>query len=133
MNNTSFSDERFSDQSVKLRETPQENSRTPRTSKETCNSTRNHHFSHEKPNEPKNSNLTERISRKQQKTSLHRTKTQTIGGKREITEQILNEQRTMVAPAHNHAENYENLQELTLQMGTGFYTAPRWAPDDPAC
>ena len=31
-----------------------------------------------------------------------------------------NEQRTMVAPAHNHAENYENLQELTLWMGTGF-------------
>ena len=26
----------------------------------------------------------------------------------------------MVAPAHNHAENYENLQELTLWMGTGF-------------
>ena len=26
----------------------------------------------------------------------------------------------MVEPAHNHAENYENLQELTLWMGTGF-------------
>ena len=104
----------------KLREIPQENSRTPRTFKETCNSTKNHRFSHEKPNEPKNSNFTEQISRKQQKTSLHRTKIQTNGGKREITEQISNEQRTMVAPAHNHAENYENLQELTLWMGTDF-------------
>ena len=26
----------------------------------------------------------------------------------------------MVAPAHNHAENYENLQELTLWMGASF-------------
>ena len=26
----------------------------------------------------------------------------------------------MVAPAHNHAENFENFQELTLWMGTGF-------------
>jgi len=42
------------------------------------------------------------------------------GGKREITEQNLDEQRTMVAPAHNHTEKYENLQELTLWMGTGF-------------
>jgi len=45
-NNTYFSYDRFSDQSEKLRKTPQENSRTPRTSKETCNSTRNHRFSH---------------------------------------------------------------------------------------
>ena len=104
-NNTYFSDERFSDQSVKLRETPQENSRTPRTSKETCNSTRNHHFSHEKPNEPKNSNLTERISRKQQKTSLHRTETQTIDGKREITEQNLNEQRTTTQKTTKTSKN----------------------------
>ena len=26
----------------------------------------------------------------------------------------------MVAPAHNHAENFENLQELTLWMGASF-------------
>ena len=96
------------------------NSRTQRTSTETCKSTRNHRFFHGRQNKPKNSNFTGQISRKQQKTSLHRIKTQTIGGKREITEQISNEQRTMVAPAHNHAENYENLQQLTLRMGTSF-------------
>ena len=38
----------------------------------------------------------------------------------EITEQNLDEQRTMVAPAHNHTEKCKNLQELTLWMGTGF-------------
>jgi len=43
-NNTYFSYDRFSDQSEKLCETPQENSRTPQTFKQTCNSTRNHRF-----------------------------------------------------------------------------------------
>ena len=42
-NNTYFSYDRLSDQSKK---TPQENSRTPRTYKETCNDTRNHRFSY---------------------------------------------------------------------------------------
>jgi len=120
-NNTSFSDDRFSDQSVRTSrhfarnlqehsEPPQKPANPPKI---TASSTKNQC-------EPKNSNLTERISRKQQKASPHRTKIQTNGGKREITEQILDEQRTMVAPAHNHAESYKNLQELTLWMGTGF-------------
>jgi len=120
MNNTSFSDDRFSDQSVRPTRNSARNSRTQKTSTETCNSTRNHRFFHGKPNEPKNSNFTDQISRKQQKTSLHRTKPQTNGGKRENTEQELDEQRTTVAPPHNHTENYENLQELTLRMGTSF-------------
>jgi len=67
------------------------------------------------------------------KTSLYRSKTQTNSIKREFTERISSKRRTMVAPAHNHAENFENLQELTLWMGASFTRAPRWAPDDPAC
>ena len=120
MNNTSFSYDRFSDQSVRTSQNFARNSRKHKTSTGTCNSTRNHRFLHEKPNRPKNSNLTEQNSRNQQKTSPHRTKPQTNGGKRENTEQKLDEQRTTVAPAHNPTENCENLQELTLWMGTGF-------------
>ena len=56
---------------------------------------------------------------KSRKTSLPRSKTQTNSIKREFTERISSKQRTMVAPAHNHAENFENLQELTLWMGAG--------------
>ena len=41
------------------------------------------------------------------KTSPPRIKTRTNGGKRETTEQNLDEQRTMVAPAHNHTETAE--------------------------
>jgi len=48
-----------------LRETAKETSRTQRTSTETCNSTKNQRFFHEKPNKPKNSNLTEQNSRNQ--------------------------------------------------------------------
>ena len=114
MNNTSFSDDRFSDQSVRT------SRNCERNLKNTANLHRNQRFFHEKPNKPKNSNLTEQNSRNQQKTSPHRTKPQTNSGKREITEQNLDDQRTVVAPAHNHAENYKNLQELTLWMGTGF-------------
>jgi len=116
MNNTSFSDDRFSDQSVRTSRNFERNIKNT----ENRDFTKNQHFFHENPNEPKNSDLTEQISRKQQKTSPHRTKIQTNGGKREITEQNLDEQRAMVAPAHNHTENYKNLQELTLWMGTGF-------------
>ena len=102
---------------TKLRKKPQEHSepsQKPATPPETTASPSKNQ------NEPKNSDLTEQISRRQQKTSPHRTKIQTNGGKREITEQNLDEQRTMVAPAHNHTENCENFQELTLWMGIGF-------------
>ena len=116
-NNTSFSNDQFNDRSVR---TSQENSRTQKTSTETCNFTINQRFFHENRTNRKTQIFTEQISRKEQKTSPHRTKIRTNGGKREITEQISNEQRTMVAPAHNHAENYENLQEHTVWMGTGF-------------
>ena len=54
------------------------------------------------------------------KTSPHRSKTQTNGIKRELTERNSSKQRAMVTPAHNHAENFENLQELTLWMGASF-------------
>ena len=121
MHNTSFSNDRFNDQSVRTSQHFERDLKnTEKLSTETRNSTKNQRFFHEKPNEPKNSDLTEQISRKRQKTSPHRTKTQTNGGKREITEQNLDEQRTMVAPAHNHTENCRNLQELTLRMGIGF-------------
>ena len=90
------------------------------TSKETCNSTRNHCSSHGQPNERKNSTPPNKLRVNSRKTSLHRSKTQTNGVKREFTEQISSKQRTMVAPAHNHAENFENLQELTLWMGASF-------------
>jgi len=121
MNNTSFSDDRFGDQSV----------RTSRHFARKLKNTKNLHRNlqlHQKPpllpRKTKTSQrtqiFTEQISRNQQKTSLHRTKTQTNGGKCEITEQNLDEQRTMVAPARNHTETCKNLQELTLWMGTGF-------------
>ena len=112
MNNTSSSNDRFSDQSVKPARNSSRNSRTQKTSTETYDSTRNHRFFHEKLNEPKNSNLTEQNSRKQQETSLHRTKTPTNGGKREITEQLSDKQRTVVAPAHNHAETSKTSKNL---------------------
>ena len=120
MDNTSFSDDRLSDQSVKTARNSARNSRTQQTSLKTCNSTRNHRFSHDKSNEPKNSDLHQTNFAKGAENFTSPNKIQTNGGKREITEQISNEQRTMVAPAHNHAENYKNLQELTLWMGTGF-------------
>ena len=86
----------------------------------TCNFTRNHCSSHGQPNERKNSTPPNKLRVNSRKTSLHRSKTQTNGIKREFTEQISSKQRTMVAPAHNHAENFENLQELTLWMGASF-------------
>jgi len=70
-----------------LQETPKH-----KTSTETYNSTRNHRYFHEKPNEPKNSNLAEQNSCKPQRTLLHRTRAQTNGGKHEITEQNSKEQ-----------------------------------------
>ena len=107
MNNTSFSDNRFSDQSVK----------TSRNSARKLKNTANLHRIlqlHQKPP------LLPRKTKRAKEHKLHRTKTQTNGGKREITEQNLDEQRTAVAPAHNHTENCENLRELTLWMRTGF-------------
>ena len=80
---------------AKLRKKTQEHRKL---STETCDSTRNHRFFHEKPNKPKNSNLSEQNSRNQQKTSPHRTKPRTNGGKRETTEQNLDDQRTVVVP-----------------------------------
>ena len=67
------------------------------------------------------------------KPSLHRSKTRANGVKREFTEQISSKQRTMVAPAHNHAENFEKPLRTHAVDGSKFYMAPRWAPDDPAC
>jgi len=55
--NTSFSDDQLSDQSVRTSQNFARNSRTQKTSTEACNSTRNHRFFHGKPNEPKNSKL----------------------------------------------------------------------------
>jgi len=107
MNNTFFSDNRFSDQSVRTLRNFERNL------KNIENLYRNPQL-HQKPallprksKRAKNSNLTERNSRNQRKTSPHRTKTQTVGGKRVITEQNLDEQRTMVAPAHNLTETAE--------------------------
>jgi len=60
-----------------------------------------------------------------------RTKLRTNDGKHEFTEQSLNEQRKMVAPAHNHIETAETPRTHAVD-GDRFYTAPRWAPDDPA-
>ena len=85
----------------------QENSRTPQNFQINLQL-------HQKPP------LLPRQTKRAKELKLHRTKTQTNGGKRENTEQNLDERRTMVAPAHNHAENYENLQELTLWMGASF-------------
>ena len=38
----------------------------------------------------------------------------------------------MVASAHNHTETTETSRTHAVD-GDTFYTAPRWAPDDPAC
>jgi len=37
----------------------------------------------------------------------------------------------MVAPAHNHTETAETSRNHAVDRDR-FYTAPRWAPDDPA-
>ena len=58
-------------------------------------------------------------------------KTQTNGGKLEFTEQSSNGRWKMVAPAHNHTETTETSRTHAVD-GDRFYTAPRWAPDDPA-
>jgi len=55
-------------------------------------------------------------------------KTQTNGGKLEFTEQSSNERWKMVAPAHNQTKT----SRTHVVDGDRFYTAPRWAPDDPA-
>ena len=65
-------------------------------------------------------NSNEQIMRNSRKSFLHRSKTQTKDIKREFTGRNSSKQRTMVAPPHNHAENFENLQELTLWMGASF-------------
>ena len=74
--NTSFSDDQLSDQSVRPARNSSRNSETQKTSTETCNSTRNHRFFHGKPKEPKNSNL-------------HRTKTRAVRRELHLTEQNL--------------------------------------------
>jgi len=104
-NNTYFSYDRFSDQSGKLHVTLQK-------LKSTANLQRNQ--TSERTQTPPNK------SHVKTRTSLHHAKIQTNGGKCENTEQNTSKQRTMVAPAHNHAENFENLQELTLWMGARF-------------
>ena len=77
-------------------------------------------LSHRQPNERKNSNSTERITHKQQKTSLHRTKLETNGGKMRIhrtkLRQIADDGCTSTQPR----KNFENLQELTPWMGSNF-------------
>jgi len=58
MNNTFYSDDRFSDQSVRTSQKLRKPSRTQQTFTETRNSTKNQRFFHEDPNEQQNSNLT---------------------------------------------------------------------------
>ena len=97
----------------KLCETPQENSRTPQTFKETCNSTRNHRFFHEKKNQTNRRARTPPNKSRVNSRKPHFTEQnlkRTVENVRN-TEQKLDEQRTTVAPAHNHIESYENLQD----------------------
>ena len=72
------------------------------------------------PNERKNSNFHQTDYVKTAGNLTPPTESQTNGIKREFTERNSSKQRAMVAPTHNHAENFENFQELTLCLGASF-------------
>jgi len=69
----------------------------------------------------KNVKLPIKTSNERWKTSNYRIKLQTNGGK-----------RRKWLHQHTTTQESQKLQELTLWMGNKFYTAPWWAPDDPA-
>ena len=75
---------------------------------------------HGQPDERKDSNSTEQITRKQQETSLHRTKLETNGGKMRTHRTKLRQTADDGCTSTQPRKNFENLHELTLWMGASF-------------
>jgi len=132
VNNTYFSYDRFSDQSEKLRETVQETQehreppKKPATPPETTASPTDNQTSEgtqTPPNKSRVNNRKPHFTEQKSKRTAKNAKTPT-NLKRTANYGCTSTQphRKSRKPPRTHAAD-----------GNRFYTAPRWAPDDPAC
>jgi len=125
--------DRISDQSEKTQETAQELQEHRKPSQKNHNFTKKPQFPRGQPNKRKNSNfhqtdcaqatkdLTPPIEKPNErfKTQIHRTK----------LKETANDSCTSTQPRRKPRK----LSRTHAVDGSKFYTAPRWAPDDPAC